>query len=181
MALNGQYKFRLIAQRVRVLVETFSLHVANGSAHTLLLLVSSVYFHHPLLELLWSFSLFNHCNHEPVVYEDTDVFIEGLLRETHVEFLGAAHPVEVQQFLADDGITVKDFIELAKFEEKDLLVVSLLDVPVLLHARCEGQPLFLRDEKCSGIVVGVIGLSLFNVHDVIFFDELGSCVSDLLH
>jgi hypothetical protein len=30
-----------------------------------------------------------------------------------VELLGASHPVEVEYFLANDGIIIEDFVELA--------------------------------------------------------------------
>jgi len=33
-----------------------------------------------------------------------------------VELLGASYPVEIEYFLANDGIIIEDFVELAKLE-----------------------------------------------------------------
>ena len=40
-----------------------------------------------------------------------------------MQLLASAHPVEVQDFLADDGVLKENLVELPELEEEDLLEV----------------------------------------------------------
>jgi hypothetical protein len=80
-----------------------------------------------------------------MVYKDDQVFIESLLRETNMKFLRTSHPVQIEEFLTNNCIVVENLIKLSKLEEKNLLKVVLLNLPVLTHSWCEKFPFLLRD------------------------------------
>ena len=63
-----------------------------------------------------------------------------------MEFFGASHPVEVENFLTDNGVVIEDFVELAQFKEENLIKVVLFDVPILVHGGSEATPSIFRDE-----------------------------------
>jgi len=47
-------------------------------------------------------------------------------------FVGA-HPVEVKHTVASDGVIIENLVKFAKAEEKNLVIVVLLQSPVLNH------------------------------------------------
>ena len=63
-----------------------------------------------------------------------------------MQLFSSAHPVQIQQLLADDCVVVKNFVKFSEFEENDLLKVVLFDLPKLVHARCKRSPRLFRDE-----------------------------------
>ena len=62
-----------------------------------------------------------------------------------MELLCPAHPIKVQEFLTNYCIVVEDLIKFSEFEEKDLVKVMLLNLPILTHGGCKILPLFVRD------------------------------------
>lgn len=79
-----------------------------------------------------------------------------------MKFLGSTHPVQVQNFLAQDGILGKKLIELAELKEENLLVVVLLECPELLHAGSETFPVVLLDQESGRVIVGTVwSVSIF--------------------
>ena len=42
-----------------------------------------------------------------------------------MKFFGPAHPIEIQELLANDRILIKQLIEFAQFEKEDFLVIVL--------------------------------------------------------
>jgi len=117
--------------------------------------------------------LLNDCNLVRIVDHYRQVLVQGFLREANVQFLGAAHPVEIEELLTDDSISVKDLVELAQFEEEDLIEIVLLQLPVLMHARGELWPLMLWDMKRGRVIILFARpLSLLVLH-VGRFEEVG--------
>jgi len=97
-----------------------------------------------------------------------------------VEFFGATHPVEVEEFLTDYCIVVEDFVELSEFEKEDLFKVVLLNLPILVHGWGEIFPKFLRDQESSRVIVWVVNRLTLEVFNKFFFDEMRACLFDLI-
>ena len=80
-----------------------------------------------------------------LVDELMQILVQSFLWKSNMQLFAVAHPIEVEQFVTQDGIHVEDLVKLAKFEKENLFKVVLLQLPVLGHARCECLPIGRRD------------------------------------
>ena len=108
-------------------------------------LVDSRCFGLTLLKLSRCLSLFDNCNFVTKVDQHVQIFVQSFLWKANVQLLRVAHPIEVQQFVAQNGIVVKDLIELSKLEKEHFFKVVLLKVPILSHARRKVLPFTRRN------------------------------------
>ena len=83
--------------------------------------------------------------------------------------------------LANNGVLVEDFVELAEFKEEDFVIVGLFNFPVLGHAWSECLPLILRNVKSRGVVVGVVRPPALAVADFFFLQKFGSGIQDVFY
>ena len=183
--LNCEHVARLISL-VAWLESTLRHHIAHLPLHHFvglkLAFVAALgsFFLQASLELARVFCLLNDSDFESRIHHLLKVFIEHLLREPNVQLLRAAHPVEVEQLLADDRVIVEDFVKFTEFEKEDFLEVFLLQLPILAHAGCEVFPELLRDEHSAIVVIRVVRPPPLFVLDVLGLKEFRQSVEDLL-
>lgn len=157
MLLNCNHKLWFIAIAIGVFVCAFCDNIAYLSSYTFLFLALLLF--HPFLKLFRSLSLLNYGDFIAIIHKDAEIFVQSLLWETNVKLFSATHPVEVKQFLTDDGIIVENFIKLSKLEQKYLVIVRSFYLPVLRHCRSEVLPVFVGDIESSWVIVRVIETS----------------------
>ena len=73
-----------------------------------------------------------------------------------MKFFVRAHPVEVKEAVAGDGVFVEYFVELAQAEEENLIIMKLLQSPILYHGPRQTRPSLIRNMYAAFIILRVV-------------------------
>ena len=98
------------------------------------------------------------------------IFLPVLFGKTYFELASLIHPSQIEHFLANYGIVIEHFIELAQLEEHYGIVMLGFHLPILTHCRRKVLPFLRGNVQSRWVVIGIIRPSALCISDMFVFN-----------